>query len=964
MKKILTIVLTVIFVSSMMLLTGCPNPMSPVDLTDLGEVVQPSIDNSSNGDDPAIKTGFTFIIPRYASWIGVEPVSRAFAFNDSIEITVYDSDFNEVLFDIWTPNAVGVETISGNVMLDPGTGYSVVVDIFNHVMSTTVPVVSGTSADFDIENGVVTQVPVICRPNNPTVAAADTQYDFSVEVTPLDGNYMPTATGGELWYEMIVPASGYFEVDIDMPVEVIAYYAAFFGDGTIASGFGSATAGPGPDTLSFPGTPGETYYFAMICCRTSTGTIDGSVRWSEVTPILLRDVDVPDAQLRSLMQDYTGKEFSVSGSTPENQITDIDLAQLSGFLTCTADGHGEYTGITNLTGLEYCTGLQFLLLNSNDLSGADFSVLQNMLSLTALDMWGCNLQDLSMIDYLGNPNFHHLKVAGNPGVSLADITSVTAAKFPFMQRLAFGGFDSGSDGIADDVSASDWTEIVNLLATHTNLTELTLCGDLDFTDTMFNELVTNVITPRASSWLWLDISGNQNLTDVSALSGLSSLYWLNIDATLVNNLAPIWDLYNTDGAFTSTINANEIRVNYCNLELWPGSPDRTIVDNLLAADPEIHVNYQNGNQLVQGTILTNTDVPDSELRSAFEDATGKTFGEITDIDLEALSSFKINGDDYLYTDITGIEYLTGVTWLEISSTAVTDFSPISTLTGLHGLSVDGNDLTDISFVSGMSSLIYLDVAWNEVSDISAIANLTNLETLDIRNNHIGDLTPLEGLENLEFFRIEVNPVDVSDLAILTDENFPELWGLKLDNEYDMGGGTPPINLDADLGTLSSILGGLNNLTYLYMDDFYFSDAQFSTFYTQVLQPRALEWTELKLPDSDLTDTSLLLIANLINLYCLDLTANNITDLSIIEGLTSELCQLLIAENEFTDLTPLQAMLDDGAFPPAAGEEDSEIDIRNCNLDLTPDSSNLNVVSNLLSEGVIVQYEEGNFLTSP
>ena len=599
MKKIISIVfaVTVIF---MMFFTGCQFSLNPLALDDTGTdgVLEDGISTVPSGE---INTGVTFTIPRYAPWIVAAVQPRAFAFVDGVQITIFDSGSAEVTSETFYPeDAAGSENITCSVVIAEGTGYTAQVEIYNDLMSETIPMVSGTSDPFDITEGAVTQVPVLCTPLSPVeLTMVNTDYTVTMAATPLDAGGYPIANGGEAWYSITAPSTGYFDISVDLPADYSYYYAVFDSTGAMIVYFTDYIGGPGPGVIHGQGTPGESYYMALIAgAYGATGDFDLTFNWTEVTPNYLSDEDVPDPELRSLMGDYTGKSFSVGGIDPDQAdwITDADLSAISDFRTNAVDGHGEYTGITDLTGLEYCTGIGFLLLNENDLSSADFSVLQYLTRLYALDLWGCNLQDLSLVDYLVNPDFHHLKVAYNPALSLEDITSVTAAKFPGMIRLAFSGFDSDSDGSADDVSAGDWETLVDFLATHTALEELSLTGDMNFTDSMFADLAAEVITPKASDWLWLDFGSNSNLTDISSLSGLSSLYDLNLYGTAISDLTPVWDLYNTDGAFTDSDYTNHINITGCNMDITPGSTNETIVNDLIAAG--VDVDYEAGNQLI------------------------------------------------------------------------------------------------------------------------------------------------------------------------------------------------------------------------------------------------------------------------------------------------------------------------------------------------------------------------------
>ena len=80
-------------------------------------------------------------------------------------------------------------------------------------------------------------------------------------------------------------------------------------------------------------------------------------------------VNNPDANLRAALESALGKNAG-------DAITDADLVSLTGYLELT------WTEITDLSGLEYCTGLTELHLGGNQIS--DISTLAELTNLTTL----------------------------------------------------------------------------------------------------------------------------------------------------------------------------------------------------------------------------------------------------------------------------------------------------------------------------------------------------------------------------------------------------------------------------------------------------------------------------------------------------------------------------------------------------------------------------------------------------
>lgn len=139
----------------------------------------------------------------------------------------------------------------------------------------------------------------------------------------------------------------------------------------------------------------------------------------------------------------------------------------------------------------------------------------------------------------------------------------------------------------------------------------------------------------------------------------------------------------------------------------------------------------------------------------------------TPSDMLGLTSLK--AASWGITDLTGLEYATNLSELELHFNQVSDLSPLAGLTELQRLVLNNNQISDISALAGLTNLTHLDVHDNDIGDISPLAGLTNLRTLVIRLNPISDLAPLAGLtslQDLDAHMLEVS--DVAPLAGLTD----------------------------------------------------------------------------------------------------------------------------------------------------------------------------------------------------
>ena len=313
----------------------------------------------------------------------------------------------------------------------------------------------------------------------------------------------------------------------------------------------------------------------------------------------------------------------------------------------------------------------------------------------------------------------------------------------------------------------------------------------------------------------------------------------------------------------------------------PAQISFTSVPKAQLSNKDGFIKYRNGSQItvtdawvpVSPEMDPNTlvNIPDPDLRWNIESELDKVKGApITAAEMQKLTSF----EDGLWDveDLTGLEFATNLTELDLWSGTVSDVSPLAGLTNLTELSIADCKLLDISPLAGLTNLTELDLAGNNISDISPLAGLTNLEWLwlgywaeGLLGNNISDISPLAGLTNLKGLYINANNIsDISPLAELT--NLTEL--------------------SVDFNNISDIspLAGLTNLTRLSVNNLGI-----------VAIPQK----------NNISDVSPL--AGLTNLTYLNLSYNQISDISALSGLTN-LTYLNLIGNSISDFSPIAGLI--------------------------------------------------------
>ena len=267
------------------------------------------------------------------------------------------------------------------------------------------------------------------------------------------------------------------------------------------------------------------------------------------------------------------------------------------------------------------------------------------------------------------------------------------------------------------------------------------------------------------------------------------------------------------------------------------------------------------------------DIPDANLRAVIANSLGKARNaSITRVEMATLT--RLEASNANISDLTGLEFATGLTSLDLEGNMISDVSALSNLTNLTRLDLGSNVISDVSALAGLTNLTTLWLRNNLISDISPLANLTKLEWLYLDRNLISDVSALAGLTNLEGLGLYSNTIsDVSALSGLTN-----LTDLYLFN-----------NIISDISALS----GMTNLTRLYLSNNIISDISALSGMTNL--------TRLELYNNIISDISAL--SGMTNLTRLELYNNTISDISALAGLT-RLEILYLWGNSISDVSAL------------------------------------------------------------
>ncbi|TVV32493.1 leucine-rich repeat domain-containing protein [Weissella cibaria] len=320
-------------------------------------------------------------------------------------------------------------------------------------------------------------------------------------------------------------------------------------------------------------------------------------------------------------------------------------------------------------------------------------------------------------------------------------------------------------------------------------------------------------------------------------------------------------------------------------------------------------------------------VPDAALRQALQSALGADV-PLTKSNVAQIQQLNLTYDGI--TDLTGLEYATNLSIIDLTGNAMSDITalaklpklqdvslrmnkatvlpdltpltstPIKSLnlvaddyglvpeklaalnqmTTLTSLEMQNTKVTSVPELGNLHQLRELGLAGNKLTDVSALAPLTQLTSLKVGSNQITDFTPIAKLTNLTTLSIGNNRSgDISMLSTLT--------------KLQQGTFSQMVLTDAMMPTFAA----MPDLTDLSID---FNDQITSlTALQQLTKLTSLNFSKDQV--ADLTP-----LQHLTSLTSLNFSNAQVTTLQPIAGLTN-LTYVNLLRNHVRDLTPLAKM---------------------------------------------------------
>ena len=429
-------------------------------------------------------------------------------------------------------------------------------------------------------------------------------------------------------------------------------------------------------SLNAPSSAGTYYYGA--CVSSVSGELNTGNNCSPAVRVTVSGsggstgiVDIPDANLRAVIETALRKARGAP-------ITRAEMATLTNLEARNSD-------ISDLTGLEFATGLTNLDLGAESVSYGDGWINSNEIS---------NLSSLS-----GLTNLTRLRLDYN---LISDVSALSG-----MTNLET--LDLRSNTILD----------ISALSGMTNLTWLWLK----------NNVISDVSALSGMTNLEVLVLRSNTILDISSLSGLTNLTWLRLDYNLISDVSALSGMTNLtrlwlDDNLISDVSALSGMTNLETLDLR----SNTILD----------ISALSGMTNLETLLLGTNTISNISHLSGLTNLTHLDLISNLISDISSLSSMTHLEWLYLWdnsiSDVSSLSGLTNLTYLGLSgNTNISDVSALSNLTNLIELGLSEISISDVSALSGMTNLTKLWLYDNTISDLSPLVANTGLGEGDLVN---------------------------------------------------------------------------------------------------------------------------------------------------------------------------------------------------------------------------------------
>ncbi len=389
---------------------------------------------------------------------------------------------------------------------------------------------------------------------------------------------------------------------------------------------------------------------------------------------------------------------------PERDITNQDMWKIKTLI-------GVGRNISNITGIEYCSGLQLLKIRDNNIS--DIGPLRDLILINYLDLQQNQIVDIEpLVDNTGIG-------LGDDIIYIYENPLSNESILQYKPQLQARGVKFYSDA---DISGP---------------------GEIKFVDDNFETVIREYLNQSTGPILTTDVesitniwANNRNIQNIYGIEFCTNLDTLNLRENSISDLLPLALLENM-----TILNVNNNKIN----DISPLTRLTDLVSLDLGNNDIYLINSLSNINELSYLILGYNKIEDISPLSGLSELKYLALNSNPIIDLLPISNLDslntlelIDLEQIDLSDINALKLQT----LYLTNTPVQNLDPIAEMHELEFLFMKNCSLTEIDSIVSLPKLGKLYLNDNNIIDISPLEKMYNLFELELGNNNITDILPL------------------------------------------------------------------------------------------------------------------------------------------------------------------------------------------------------------------------------
>ena len=428
----------------------------------------------------------------------------------------------------------------------------------------------------------------------------------------------------------------------------------------------------------------------------------------------------------------------------------------------------------------------------------------------------------------------------------------------------------------------------------------------------------------------LTISNTKTLQSVTGVEEMTKLEYLDLSDNGIVNVEDLDQL----------VNLKELRLNNNEMISFPSISNLIYLETLILDDNNIEALTNDLSGLIglktfsaKNNRIEGISALDTLTSLEFLDLSNNNLGAVglgISPDFSSLSSAPNLEELYLNdNNLTSISGLSDknlpLKILHLENNSISDISPISGFTNLEELVLFNNEIVDITEISGMTSLVEINLSDNLIVDFEGLLQIPNIEFVNLSNNEVEVIPDITQWSNIISINLDSNNLEDTSLVkgsltleelILTNNgltslkgisNLPELRSLVINRDTD----ALDYEVEDSPNIINVIHDSFNDLPNLDMvsndnefrfnfDITYGEDINITSSFNNISSIAKIDFSDMDINSIDINSI------NLENLIILDVSDNNISDISFVLG-NPKLTALRISNNPITNLNVISGV---------------------------------------------------------